>query len=99
MVFVKAHCFNCGADFDLYSDTVFSSGFASCPHCCATMPEKAYKKIGNAFMCLEEINKDLRNAHSDRGGQLFQIELCNHYVTEETFSRGLDPDADKERNF
>ena len=95
MVFAKAHCYNCGADFEIYTDDVSTDSRAalvSCPHCCAIMPPKAAAKLYNAFLTFEEVNKTLRVAHSDKGAHLFQLELHNHYVPESVFNRGLDDD-------
>ena len=86
MVYAKVHCYHCGADYHIYSYPLFAEKVNSCPHCCATMPDKAYKKLGNALMTFEEVNKDLRVAHDDRGEPLFQIELRNHYVPQDVFN-------------
>ena len=86
MVFVKVHCYHCGADYHIYSDHLFAEKFSMCPHCCASMPDTAYKKLGDALVTFEEANKDLRVAHDNRGKPLFQTELCNHYVPQDIFN-------------
>lgn len=81
MVFVKVHCYNCGADYEIHNLPEYNA----CPHCCQLMPDKAFNKLTNAVMTLEEVNKDLRVAHDEHGAPLFQIELRNHYVSAEKY--------------
>ena len=57
MCYVSVKCFNCGAEYYLYFD---NKPPRLCPHCCAEMPDKAYKKLENALFTVEEVNKDLR---------------------------------------
>ena len=83
MCYVQVKCFHCGANYDLYFD---SEPLNTCPHCLAEMPEKPFKKIQNAFYTVEEVNKDFRKAHDERGQRLFQIEIKNHYVPIEKFN-------------
>lgn len=78
MVFVKAKCFTCGADFHIYIDHLIDGSGNRCPHCGSEMPRKGFKKLTDVLMMTEEINKDLRNSHTDRGLPLFQVELGNH---------------------
>lgn len=84
MCYVSVKCFNCGAEYYLYFD---NKPPRLCPHCCAEMPDKAYKKIENALFTVEEVNKDLRKSHDENNRPLFQIEIKNHYVPNEKFNQ------------
>lgn len=96
MVYGNVHCYNCGADFELYVDNVTANGAAVfCPHCCALLPASATKKLLDVFMMLEEVNKTLRKANADYNAPLFQIELRNHYVSPEAFDKGLNQGDNK----
>lgn len=83
MCYVSVRCFNCGATYDMY---FVEREPQICPHCLATMPDKPYKKIRDAMLTVEEVNKDFRKANNERGRPLFQIEVRNHYVPPEKFN-------------
>lgn len=90
MVCGNVHCYSCGADFELYIDslpTPTREVYVTCPHCSAVMPPRAADKLFNAFMVLEEANKTLRVAHEEKGASLFQVELRNHYVSTKTLAQ------------
>lgn len=82
MTYISVHCFNCGAVYHLYFD---GAPQQKCPHCMASIPDKAFHKLENALFCLREVNKDLRTAHDEQGKPLFQVEIRNHYVPKEKF--------------
>lgn len=83
MCYITVKCFNCGAEYALYFD---GEPPRTCPHCCTEMPEKAFKKLRDALFTAEEVNKDFRKAHDERGRPLFQIEIKNHYVPLDKFN-------------
>ncbi len=84
MCFIQVTCGNCGAEYPIFGIGEMAD---MCPHCLARMPQKAFKKLENAIYTVEEVNKDLRTAHSDREEPLFQIEVRNHYVPAEKFNQ------------
>ena len=53
MCYVTIKCHNCGA-----ASTLYDGMAARCPHCGATIPEKAAGKLENLLGCAREIDKD-----------------------------------------
>ena len=87
MCYLTVTCYNCLAEYHIYSDTMIEEGSDfMCPHCLATIPKKVFKKMRNALFCLEEVNKDLRVAHEGKGKPLSQVEIRNHYVATKDFN-------------
>lgn len=87
MCYAVVTCYNCLAEYHIYADTMIETdGDFMCPHCLATIPEKVLKKMLNALLCLEEVNKDLRVAHEEKGKPLSQVEIRSHYVSTEDFN-------------
>lgn len=74
MCYVTIKCHNCGA-----ASTLYDGMAARCPHCGATIPEKAAGKLENLLGCAREIDKDLRNA-AEQGAELFTVEVRNFHV-------------------
>lgn len=85
MCYVKVHCYHCGADYEIYSHELGIGQGAVCPHCLTAMDPNTHGKIYNALMCLEEVNKDFRKNHSERGEPLFSVEIRNHHVPNDLF--------------
>lgn len=77
MCFVEMKCHHCGAVFQLHFE---GKALQKCPHCLSSIPEKGLIKLLDAMHCLEEVNKDFRDAHSVAGKSLFQAEIHNYYV-------------------
>lgn len=86
MCYMVVTCYNCLAKYHIYLDTAIEAGSDfMCPHCLATIPKNVVKKMRNALGCMNEINKDLRVAHEEKGTPLSQAEIRNHYVSTEDF--------------
>lgn len=83
MGYLQINCFNCNGTFELYASGIETGKRCRCPHCQATIPEKPWNKLVDAFFTLEEVNKDLRKARHEYGRPLFQVEYKTHYVKPE----------------
>lgn len=88
MAYFKVHCFNCGNTYDIYREEVANKKKARCPHCYATMNERQFDKLENAFFTLEEVNGGLRKRAVEYGDKLFQVEYVEHYVPHEKMNIG-----------
>lgn len=79
MTYVTVTCHHCKAKYSLFFITG-KEELGICPHCAAPFPRKPYGKLYDAMRTVEEVNKDLRVAHEERGEPLFQVEMRNRYV-------------------
>ena len=85
---LEIKCHNCGAVNEVTPDCIYQAETMEkkhiypwrCPHCMATMDERLWDKLVNAFWTLEEVNKDLRNANDCYCTPLMQAEYKTHFV-------------------
>lgn len=84
MDYVKVHCHNCNADFELYNHAFHHREKPPmCPHCLRSMTEKQWERLRFAYFTFCDVNKLFRVDHDERGKTLFQAEIRMHYVSDE----------------
>ncbi len=89
MVNARIYCFDCRATFEVYADQMGPDApAAACPHCGAKVPETPFHKLLNAVYTLQEVEKDLLNAHDDRGEPLFSVDLRNYHTRKNHRQKG-----------
>lgn len=85
---LEIKCHNCGAVNEVTPDCIYQAETMEkkhiypwrCPHCMATMDERLWDKLVNAFWTFEEVNKDLRSANDCYCTPLMQAEYKTHFV-------------------
>lgn len=85
---LEIKCHNCGAVNEVTADCIYQAETMEkkhiypwrCPHCMATMDERLWDKLVNAFWTFEEVNKDLRSANDCYCTPLMQAEYKTHFV-------------------
>ena len=85
---LEIKCHNCGAVYEVTADCIYQAETMEkkhiypwrCPHCMATMDERLWDKLVNAFWTFEEVNKDLRSANDCYCMPLMQAEYKTHFV-------------------
>ena len=81
MGYLKITCHNCGGTFELYNHTMnHEDRPPRCPHCLAKMTDKQWERLVDAYFTFEEVNKNFRSKHKERGEKLFQAEFRTYYV-------------------
>lgn len=84
MGYLKITCYNCEGTFELYQHTMnHEEKPPRCPHCLARMTDRQWERLVNAYFTFEEVDKNFRTSHEERGTKLFQAEFKNYYVKPE----------------
>lgn len=73
----KIHCYQCDNDYYVYKASAQKDNVANCPHCGAIMNKTMWEMVISAIYVVDEVNCTFRKYHSDRGENLFSINVEN----------------------